>query len=124
MGIECLDIDVFYAVGVPEKARGLDNIGEKTKTGDAGLKHLVGLPRFARLYLSDTRVTDAGLDHVGKMLLLQDLDLSRTRITDAGIMKLTRLKKISRLGVTNKSVTKEGVARFRQVSGNKHEVRH
>ena len=58
------------------------------------------------------------------MPLLHDLDLDHTRITDKGIMKLAGLKKIVRLGVTSKSVTKEGVAKFRQASGNKHEVRH
>ena len=89
--------------------RGLD-------TGGAGL--------IARLYLSDTRVTDAGLDHIAKLPLLHDLDLDRTRITDERIMKLACLKKIVRLGVTSKSVTKEGVAKFRQASGNQHEVRH
>ncbi len=85
-------------------------------TGGAGF--------IARLYLSDTRVTDAGLDQIAKLPLLHDLDLDRTPITDEGIMKLAGLKKIVRLGVTSKSVTKEGVAKFRQASGNKHEVRH
>jgi len=89
--------------------RGLD-------TGVAGL--------IARLDLSDTRLTDAGLDHIAKLPLLHDLDLDRTRITDERIMKLARLKKIVRLGVTSRSVTKAGVAKFRQASGNKHEVRH
>jgi hypothetical protein len=55
---------------------------------------------------------------------LQDLDLDRTQITDSGIMKLVGLKKLSRLGVTSKFVTKEGVVKFREVSGNKREVRH
>ena len=64
-----------------------------TPVTDAGLGHIVELPRLSRLFLANTSVTDAGLLELARSRSLRSLQIMGNHgITPSGIGKLRRLR--------------------------------
>ncbi len=82
--------------------------------GDAGLKHLDGLPELQVLDLCGTTVSDAGLEPLKGLTQLQVLDLMGTLVSDAG---LKHLKGLIRLRVLNLRVADISDAGLRHLKG-------
>lgn len=61
---------------------------ERTKVGDAGLKHLANQEELVYLNIYDTQVTDAGLEHLKKLKNLKSLYVWKSKVTEEGMKKL------------------------------------
>ncbi|MCI0335507.1 MAG: hypothetical protein L0228_20055 [Planctomycetes bacterium] len=84
---------------------------------DAGLRHLVDLPKLESLSLIEEGggmvITDAGLQHVGRMEQLRCLWLlNMPQITDAGLAHLHGLTRLKRIMIRRTGVTGEGLKQF------------
>jgi Leucine-rich repeat (LRR) protein len=77
--------------------------------GDAGLKHLKGLPRLKSVPMGQTRVTDAGLVHLKDLTQLEYLGLRGNNITDAGLVHLKGLTNLTGLYLGETKVTDAGL---------------
>src|SRR5262245_35822833 len=87
------------------------------KVTDAGLAHLVGMPKLEDFSLIEEGggmvITDAGLVYVGQMKRLKVLALSwQPQITDAGIHHLHGLANLEDLSIQGTSVTVDGLQRL------------
>ena len=100
---------------------------------DAGLTHILRLPRLQYLnltwakvtdegvrtltdtfdlqgiVLADTDITDGALPHIAKMPSLEQLDVRKTRITDDGLRYLTKADNLRNLCIANTAVTDAGM---------------
>jgi hypothetical protein len=81
---------------------------------DAGLRHLVTLPKLEVLELIEEGggmvITDAGLAHVGKIEPLRCLYIANMpKITDAGLPQLHRLSNLKKITIRRTGVSVEGL---------------
>ena len=78
------DDDLIHLKGSP--LRNLNLAG--TLISDAGLQHLLALPRLKHLSLNDTAVTDEGLETIQKLPSLTSLRVRGTAVTEQGVQAL------------------------------------
>lgn len=82
-----------------------------TQVSDAGLPHLMKLPRLDTLFLGfhshgdGANITDEGLKTVGKLVNLRLLDLSGTKISGEGLAHLKDLKNLKTLHLESTDVS-------------------
>jgi len=93
---------------------GLQQIYTGSQTRDEDLVHLLELPKFKGLSVSDTLVTDAGMETIGKLKDLVFLNISRTKITDAGLKPLKQLTNLRRLPINRLKLTEAGIDDLRK----------
>jgi hypothetical protein len=94
---------------------------------DAGLRHLVDLPKLEALTLIEEGggmvITDAGMVHVGRMEQLRCLLLvNMPQITDAGLVYLHGLPKLKKMMIRRTGVTADGLKQFFQALPDCHVV--
>lgn len=70
-----------------------------TKIGDAGLKHLLGLPKLHSLSLDGSQVTNAGLPLLKECTELRGLGLSFSKVDAKGLEHLHALPALESLGL-------------------------
>ncbi len=87
------------------------NIGG-CRIGDAGMRHLAGLP-LSELDLSSTQITSSGLTHLKTLEQLRVLQLRETRIDDSAVEHLVALSGLTHLELNRTGITAEGVAKLR-----------
>ena len=66
------------------------HLGFCTSITDAGLDHIVHLPKLHRLDLSETQVTDTGLQKLKTLTTLKELEIKKAKITDSGVAELQK----------------------------------
>jgi hypothetical protein len=108
----------------PIDANGLERLSEWTnarslffnscpRVTDAGLAHLVGMPKLKNFSLIEEGggmvITDAGLVHVGKLNGLKTLMLLNLKVTDAGLVHLYDLSNLEDMSIRGSGVTAAGV---------------
>src|SRR5262249_1956953 len=81
---------------------------------DAGLVHLLSLPRLKNLSLSGNRITDRGLAQIAQLRHLTELDLVATGVSDAGLIHLGGMKSLQVVNLAATRVTAEGVAKLQE----------
>ena len=85
-----------------------------TQITDAGLIHLLQLPRLRIIRLARTAVTDGGMNTLAKNEFLERVDLSSTQIGDFGLWELRALPRLRDLNLYRTPVTDQGLASFRR----------
>jgi hypothetical protein len=80
-----------------------------SKISDAGLRHLVSLPKLRRLELDGCQITDAGLQHIKGLKNLSILSLNGTQITDDGMKVVTALSDLAQLRLDKTAITDTGL---------------
>ncbi len=81
-----------------------------TKTTDAGIAHLVGLPFMEQLDLTETAVTDKGVRCVARLANLRVLCLSQTKISDEGLREVAALGRLESLSLDfDPAITDKGL---------------
>ncbi|MEX1041951.1 MAG: hypothetical protein WDZ51_15025 [Pirellulaceae bacterium] len=97
------------ALALVRKIRGVVEVNvQGTEVGDAGVKHLVGLPTIRRLNLAKTKVTDEALPYLAVHEELTYLNLYGTQVSDAGIASLASLPNLAKLYLWQTQATEEG----------------
>lgn len=93
-------------------------------TTDAGLVHLLKMPRLESLDISENpRITDAGMKQVAQLERLEHLYLGKTSITDKGLFELKPLEGLRNLHVAGTKVTDKGAEKFAEEMPNLRVVR-
>jgi hypothetical protein len=87
---------------------------------DAGLTHLLGLPRLRRLQLGDTSIKGPGLVHLSGLEGLRSLDLKKVPITDQDAKALTGLTMLEALLIESDSLTDSGMTHLAPLKQLKH----
>ena len=64
------------------------NLSRCMKVTDAGIKHLLSIPRLEKLHLSQTGVTSVGVKLLCALRNLSDLDLGGLPISDQALSSL------------------------------------
>jgi hypothetical protein len=88
--------------------------------GDAGLKHLKGLPRLKSVPMGQTRVTDAGLVHLKDLTQLEYVGLRGNNVTDAGLVHLKGLTNLTGLYLGETKVTDAGLVHLKGMTKMSH----
>ncbi len=104
-----------------EHLKGINSISEVvwlnlagTQISNEGLKQLIGMP-LKKLHLERTKIGDAGLKHLKTLKDLEYLNLYNTEVTDAGIEHLKALKNLKKLYVWKSGVTEDGISKLNQL---------
>lgn len=76
---------------------------------DAGVKHLVKLPKLRELHLRRcSQLTDKVLGHIQQCEQLEGLDLEKAQITDSNLARLRSLARLRRLRLVATQITDKG----------------
>jgi hypothetical protein len=89
-----------------------------TAFGDAGISHLVALPKLKAFTANHCPITDKGVEDLAKISTLEIVDLTGTQITDAALEHLDKLENLRGLAVDMTRVTPAAWARFKAAHPN------
>jgi hypothetical protein len=84
-----------------------------TDITDEGLQQLAGMP-IQKLHLEKTKIGDAGLKHLASLKDLHYLNLYGTKVTDEGLQHLAGLKNLRKLYLWKSAVTEKGIQQLQK----------
>ena len=85
---------------------------ERTRVGDGGVHHLVGLRKLEWLNLFQTSVGDEGLEQLSKIASLKLLPIGGTRVSDAGLKHVKEMGQLEYLGLRGNAITDAGLMKL------------
>ncbi|MBI3864085.1 MAG: hypothetical protein HY290_19555 [Planctomycetia bacterium] len=113
-GSRTTDATLVHLKGLPRLTE--VSLSKSTITGD-GLVHLKNANRLVTLTLAGTQVGDDGMAHLSGLKSLKSLTLDDTAITDAGLSHVSELVNLDSLSLAGTAVTDAGLAQLKRLVG-------